>query len=333
LAGGLLEANDHPRGVRQGQVFTSDNQRASLFMVLAMAAFTVNDTIVKFASETINVGQVMFVRGLFATLLVLLLAWQQRLLGNARSLLHPMVWLRMTGEIGGTVTYVIALAHLPLPNVAAIFQALPLAVTMGAALFFGEAVGRRRWIAIAIGFLGTLIIVRPGTEGFDAFSLLVLLCVAFCSVRDLATRRIPNEVPTLLVSSVTAFTIALCGAVLMLPMGGWTPITAELTGLLFACASFMLVGYIFIIKAMRTGEVSAVAPFRYTTLIWAFALGFLVFGNVPDLYMIVGGAVIAGSGLYTLYRERLVSKKRMAAESVVSPTMAPSARHYRRLRR
>jgi drug/metabolite transporter (DMT)-like permease len=302
-------------------------------MVLAMAAFTINDTIVKFASETINVGQVMFVRGLFATLLVLLLAWQQRLLGNIGSLLHPMVWLRMTGEIGGTVTYVIALAHLPLPNVAAIFQALPLAVTMGAALFFGEAVGRRRWIAIAIGFLGTLIIVRPGTEGFDAFSLLVLLCVAFCSVRDLATRRIPNEVPTLLVSSVTAFTIALCGAVLMLPMGGWTPITVELTGLLFACASFMLVGYIFIIKAMRTGEVSAVAPFRYTTLIWAFALGFLVFGNVPDLYMIVGGAVIAGSGLYTLYRERLVSKKRMAAESVVSPTMAPSARHYRRLRR
>ena len=107
---------------------------------------------------------------------------------------------------------------------------------------------------------------------------------------------------------------------------------ASLTGLLFTCACFMLVGYIFIIKAMRTGEVSAVAPFRYTTLIWAFALGFLVFGNVPDLYMLVGGAVIAGSGLYTLYRERLVSKKRMAAESVVSPTMAPTARHYRRLR-
>jgi drug/metabolite transporter (DMT)-like permease len=313
-------------------VFTSDNQRASLFMVLAMAAFTINDTIVKFASESINVGQVMFVRGLFATLLVLLLAWQQRLLSNISSLLHPMVWLRMTGEIGGTVTYVIAPAHLPLPNVAAIFQALPLAVTMGAALFFGEAVGRRRWIAIAIGFLGTLIIVRPGTEGFDAFSLLVLLCVAFCAVRDLATRRIPNEVPTLLVSSVTAFTIAICGAILMLPMGGWSPMEPGLIGLLFACASFMLAGYIFIIKAMRTGEVSAVAPFRYTTLIWAFALGFLVFGNVPDLYMLVGGAVIAGSGLYTLYRERLVSKKRVAAETVVSPTMAPTARHYRRLR-
>jgi drug/metabolite transporter (DMT)-like permease len=313
-------------------LFTSDNQRASLFMVLAMAAFTLNDTIVKFASETINVGQVMFVRGLFATFLVLLLAWQQRLLGNIKGLLHPMVWLRMAGEIGGTVTYIIALAHLPLPNVAAIFQVLPLAVTVGAALFFGESVGWRRSFAIAVGFCGTLIIVRPGTEGFNAFSLLLLLCVVFCTVRDLATRRIPNEIPTLLVSSVTALTITLCGAVLMLPMGGWSPMTTELTGLLFACASFMLVGYIFIIKAMRTGEISAVAPFRYTTLIWAFALGYLVFGNVPDLYMLVGGAIIAGSGLYTLYRERLVSKKRMAAESIVSPTMAPTARHYLRLR-
>jgi drug/metabolite transporter (DMT)-like permease len=313
-------------------LFTSDNQRASLFMVLAMAAFTLNDTIVKFASETINVGQVMFVRGLFATCLVLLLAWQQRLLKNIKGLLHPMVWLRMAGEIGGTDTYIIALAHLPLPNVAAIFQVLPLAVTVGAALFFGESVGWRRSFAIAVGFCGTLIIVRPGTEGFNAFSLLLLLCVVFCTVRDLATRRIPNEIPTLLVSSVTALTITLCGAILMLPMGGWSPMEPKLTGLLFACASFMLVGYIFIIKAMRTGEISAVAPFRYTTLIWAFALGFLVFGNVPDLHMLVGGAVIAGSGLYTLYRERLVSKKRMAAESVVSPTMAPTARHYRHLR-
>lgn len=302
-------------------------------MVLSMAAFTLNDTIVKFASESINVGQIMFVRGLFGTVLVVLLAWQQGLLSNSRGLLHPMVWLRMAGEIGGTVTYVIALAHLPLPNVAAIFQALPLAVTMGAALFFGEAVGWRRWLAIAIGFCGTLIIVRPGTDGFDAYSLLVLVCVAFCAVRDLATRRIPNEIPTLLVSSVTAACITVCGAILIVPMGGWSPMAPTLTGLLCGCACFMLVGYIFIIKAMRTGEVSAVAPFRYTTLLWAFALGFLVFGNIPDVAMLGGGAIIAGSGLYTLYRERMVSRKRTAAESVVSPTMAPTARHYRQPRR
>jgi drug/metabolite transporter (DMT)-like permease len=304
-------------------VFTSDNQRASLFMVLSMAAFTMNDTITKYASESMNVGQVLFVRGVFATLLIMLLAWRQNALGNVRSFLHPMVWVRMVGEIGGTVTYLIALAHLPLPNVAAIFQALPLAVTMGAALFLGESVGWRRWLAIAIGFCGTLIIVRPGTEGFDAFSLLVLLCVAFCAVRDLATRRIPHEIPTLFVTAVMATCITLCGLLLMIPMGGWTPMTPGLAGLLCACACFMLVGFIFIIKAMRTGEVSAVAPFRYSTLLWAFAMGFLVFGNVPDVYMIVGGAIIVGSGIYTLYRERKVSRRRTAAEAIVSPTMAP----------
>ena len=304
-------------------MFTSDNQRASLFMVLSMAAFTMNDTITKFASESMNVGQVIFIRGIFATLLIMLLAWQQKVLSYAKGFRHPMVWLRMAGEIGGTVTYLIALAHLPLPNVAAIFQALPLAVTMGAALFFGEGVGWRRWLAIAIGFCGTLVIVRPGTDGFSAFSLLVLLCVAFCAVRDLATKRIPIEIPTLLVTAVMATCITLCGLVLIVPMGGWTPVAPGLVGLLGACACFMLVGYIFIIKAMRTGEVSAVAPFRYTTLLWAFALGFLVFGNVPDLFMIAGGTIIVGSGLYTLYRERKVSRQRTAAESIVSPTMAP----------
>jgi drug/metabolite transporter (DMT)-like permease len=304
-------------------VFATDNQRASLFMVLSMAAFTINDTIVKFASESINVGQVISIRGMFATFLIMLLAWWRGALRNAKGLLHPMVWLRMVGEAGGTVTYIIALAHLPLPNVAAIFQALPLAVTMGAALFLGESVGWRRWMAIAVGFCGTLVIVRPGTEGFSAYSLLVLVCVAFCALRDLATRRIPAEIPTLLVATVMAVSITLVGFVLVVPAGGWTPMTPGLVGLLCGCACFMLTGYVFIIMAMRTGEVSVVAPFRYTTLLWAFALGFLVFGNVPDFFMITGGAIIAGSGLYTLYRERKVSRKRIAAESVVSPTMSP----------
>jgi drug/metabolite transporter (DMT)-like permease len=305
-------------------VFATDNQRASLFMVLSMAAFTFNDTIVKFATESMNVGQVMAVRGVFASLLIMLLAWRRQAFANARFLLHPLIWLRAVGEVGGTVTYIIALAHLPLPNVAAIFQALPLAVTMGAALYFGEGVGWRRWLAIAVGFCGTLIIVRPGTEGFNAFSLLVLVCVAFCALRDLATRRIPSEVPTLLVTVVMSACTMLAGFALVPLMGGWSPMPPSHVGLLCGCACFTLVGYIFIIKAMRTGEVSVVAPFRYTTLLWAFTMGFLVFDNVPDFYMIVGGAIIAGSGLYTLYRERKVSRRPTAAASAAAPSLAPA---------
>jgi drug/metabolite transporter (DMT)-like permease len=305
-------------------VFASDNQRASLFMVLAMATFTFNDTIVKFATEQINVGQVMAVRGVFASTLIMLLAWHRRAFSNAAGLLHPMVWLRAVGEIGGTVTYISALAHLPLPNVAAIFQALPLAVTMGAALFFAERVGWRRWLAIAVGFFGTLVIVRPGTEGFNVYSLLVLLCVAFCALRDLATRNIPHEVPTLLVTTVMSVCLMVGGLLLVVPMGGWSPMAPSLVALLCGCAFFTVLGYIFIINAMRTGEISVVAPFRYTTLIWAFALGYIVFGNVPDIYMIAGGAIIAGSGVYTLYRERKVATRPTAAASAVSPSLAPA---------
>ena len=133
-----------------------------------------------------------------------------------------MVVLRVVGEVMATVTFLIALAQLPIANVSAVLQALPLAVTMGAALIYGETVGWRRWLAIAAGFAGVAIIVRPGLEGFSAYSLVALVCVGFCTVRDLATRRIPERIPTLLISTVTAAAVSICGAFLIQPMGGWT---------------------------------------------------------------------------------------------------------------
>ena len=105
------------------------------------------------------------------------------------------VALRVFGEIGGTISFMAALAHLPLANTSAIFQALPLAITLGAAVMFGEPVGWRRWSAIVAGFIGVLIIVRPGLAGFSQYSLFALVSVAFCALRDLATRRIPRKDP------------------------------------------------------------------------------------------------------------------------------------------
>ena len=159
-----------------------------------------------------NMGQVMLVRGLFATALIPLLAWQLGALPAARDSFSARVICRVVGEIGGTVFFLIALAHLPIANVSAVLQALPLAVTMGAALFFGEKVGWRRWLAIAVGFAGVLIIVRPGFEGFQRLFALVLVCVVFCAFRDLATRRIPTDIPSLFVSTLTAAAVTICGA-------------------------------------------------------------------------------------------------------------------------
>jgi drug/metabolite transporter (DMT)-like permease len=291
-------------------------------MSVSMAGFTMNDTLVKLASVEMNMGQVMLVRGLFASALVGLLAWHQGALRQPHFALHPMVAVRAAGELGATFFFLIALAHLPIANVSAVLQALPLAVTMGAAMVFGEGVGWRRWLAITAGFAGVMIIVRPGLEGFNIYALSVLLCVVFCAVRDLATRRIPGTVPTLLISTVTACVVTICGAFLVAPLGGWAPMRPGAVGLLAFAAVLLLFGYHFIIMAMRGGDISFVAPFRYTALLWAILLGFLVFGDVPDAAMIAGATIIVGSGLYTLYRERVVGKQLPAAQST-SPAMAP----------
>ncbi|TIM32265.1 MAG: DMT family transporter [Mesorhizobium sp.] len=300
----------------------SPNLRGALFMVVAMSGFTLNDAITKVASESMNMAQVMLIRGAFASLFVGLLAWQRGALALPGSMLQPMVAIRVIGEAGATASFLIALAHLPIANVSAVLQALPLAVTMGAALVFKEGVGWRRWLAIAIGFAGVLIIVRPGFEGFSIYSLLALACVACCAVRDLATKRIPQAIPTLLVSTTTAVAMTVLGAALLLPMGGWTPMTGESTALLALAAVLVVIGYQFIIMAMRVGDISFIAPFRYTALLWSILLGLFIFGDVPDLPMILGASVIVGSGLYALYRERIVGRRKTAAESA-GPDMAP----------
>lgn len=291
-------------------------------MIVAMVGFTLNDAITKFSSESMNMAQVMFIRGAFASLFVGLLAWQRGALARPGSMLQPLVAIRVIGEAGATVAFLVALAHLPIANVSAVLQALPLAVTMGAALVFNEGVGWRRWLAIAVGFAGVLIIVRPGFEGFSVYSLLALTSVACCAVRDLATKRIPQAIPTLLVSTATALAMTVLGAALLSPMGGWTPMTAKSTALLALAAVLVLIGYQFIIMAMRVGDISFIAPFRYTALLWSILLGLFIFGDLPDLPMILGATIIIGSGLYALYRERVVGRQKTAAESA-GPDMAP----------
>ncbi len=300
----------------------SPNLRAAMFMSISMAGFTLNDALVKYASEAMNMGQVMFIRGGFATLFVALIAWHRGALRSPRYLLQPMVILRAICETLATVFFLIALAQLPIATVSAVLQALPLAVTMGAALVFGEGVGWRRWLAIMAGFAGVAIIVRPGMEGFNAYALVALVCVGFCAIRDLATRRIPADVPSLLVSTVTAVVVTVCGGFLVRPMGGWSSPSPLAIVLLAFAATLLIVGYQFIIKAMRLGDISFVAPFRYTALLWSIFLGLVVFGDVPDLPMIIGAAIIIFSGLYTLYREQVVGRSRAASEST-GPGMVP----------
>ena len=284
-----------------------------------MAGFTMNDAITKAVSSEMNFGEIMLVRGVVAIALIATLAWHQGAMRPMRTLVMKPVVLRVAGEVLGTVAFLAAIVHLPLANTAAIFQALPLAVTLGAALMFGEPVGWRRWLAIVVGFIGVLIIVRPGVDGFNQFALIALVSVFFCAVRDLATRRIPAQVPSLFITLVTTVTVTIAGAAIIVPLGGWTPPSPRALGLLTLAAVLLLIGYQCVIMALRSGDISAVAPFRYSALLWAMLLGYLVFGDVPDAMMVTGAAIIVLSGLYAFYRERIRHRPVAADASGLPP--------------
>ncbi|MFN3546365.1 MAG: DMT family transporter [Mesorhizobium sp.] len=300
----------------------SPNLRGAVFMAISMAGFTMNDAIAKSVSESLTMAQIMVIRGAFATMLVGGIAWHRGALRLPPGAIDLMIVLRVGGEVFATLCFLTALAHLPLANVSAILQALPLGVTMGAALFFSEPVGWRRWLAIGIGFSGVLIIVRPGLEGFNAYSLYALGCVFFCVVRDLATKRVNAQIPSLFITTATAAAVTVVGGALIVPYGGWHPVGTNDAMLLLLAAVLVVIGYQFIIMSMRIGDISYIAPFRYTALLWAILLGYLVFGNVPDIAMTVGSIVVIASGLYTLYREQVVGRTRPVTTST-SPGMAP----------
>lgn len=301
----------------------SPNLRGSLYMSIGMASFTFNDAIVKFVGQHMNMGQVMLVRGTIATVLILALAWHKGMLIPLRDALHKMTIVRVIGEVVGTVSFLVALVHVPLALTSAILQALPLAVTMGAALFFGEPVGWRRWMAIAAGFCGVIIIVRPGGAGVSPYILLIVVTVVFAALRDLATRKVPKTIPVLMISALTSVGVSLAGVAMIGPLGGWAPMSLTNTLLVFVAACCVIVAYHFLILAMREGEISFVAPFRYTSLLWAILLGFLFFGDWPDLPMIVGSVIVIGSGLYTLYRERIVDRMKPVEIAAVAATTSP----------
>jgi drug/metabolite transporter (DMT)-like permease len=279
------------------------NRHGIILMIAAMAGFILNDTLTKLASEALPTGQIIFVRGLLATPMIVLLAWWFGALANLASLRHRSVAWRTVGEMGSTALYLTALFHMPLANATAILQIVPLITTAAAAIFLRERVGPRRWSAVLLGLIGVILIVRPGLEGFNAWSLVALSAMAFIALRDLSSRLLPPEVPTLGVTLVASVAVTALGAGLGLAEQ-WQPLSPRLLGLLAIAALFLTAGYALIIQAMRAGEISAVGPFRYTIMLWAIILQFAVFGSWPDWLTLAGTAIVVATGIYTFYRER-----------------------------
>lgn len=283
--------------------------RGAALMAGAMTAFTVNDACMKALSDVLPLSQALFLRGLATTILlgvalVGLGLWPAPLPRRDWGL----ILVRSVAELLAAWLFLTALFNMPLANVSAILQALPLAVTLAGAVIFREPVGWRRLSAIGAGFLGVLMIVRPGAEGFTIYSVYALGAVAAVTVRDLAARRMSARVPSLLVAlsasvAVTAFFGARAAAIDWAPVGG-----AEFWQLAGA-TGFVVIGYVCSVAAMRAGEIGFVAPFRYVSLLVALVLGFAVFGDWPRPLTLLGAAVVVGTGLFTLYRERSLPRR------------------------
>jgi len=280
------------------------NLKGSLFMVAAMAAFAVEDMLLKHASASLPVGQVMVIFGLGGMAAFAALARARGEGFGLRIGLTRTMAVRSGFELFGRLFYTLAIALTPLSSASVILQATPLVVMAGAALFLGEAVGWRRWLAVGVGFAGVMMVLRPGLEGFSVLSLLAVAGMIGFAGRDLATRAAPPAMGNFQLGLWGFAMVTIAGAGLLAASGGAVMPSAA-TALVLACATlFGVSAYWALTVAMRTGEVGVVTPFRYTRLVFGVTLGALVFGEQLDAPTLAGSALIVGSGLYTLWRAR-----------------------------
>jgi drug/metabolite transporter (DMT)-like permease len=286
-----------------------NNVQGILLVIGAMAAFTLEDMFIKSLSEQLPVGQILILLGIGSgSVFALLAKWQ------GHQILAPRAWrrlpvLRALCEAVAAVSFASSLALVDISVVAAVFQATPLVITMGAALFLGEQVGWRRWSAILVGFAGVLMIIRPGLAGFEPPALLVLVSVVAGAGRDLMTRVIDSAVPSTVVSFQAFAVVIPAGAILLL----LTPGDARLLVgnewlMMLGGVIFGVLGYYGIVTAMRVGDASAVTPFRYSRLVFSILVGVAMFNERPDAMTLVGAALIILSGLYTFMRERRLAR-------------------------
>lgn len=279
-------------------------------MIAAMAVFAIEDALIKAASTMLPVGEVLVLFGLGGALAFAFVALiNKQPLYNPGVVSRPML-IRVVFEVSGRLFYVLALSLIPLSAVTVILQATPLVVVAGAAVVFGEKVGWRRWTAIFLGLIGVVVIIQPGTEGFSMLSLLAVLGMLGFAGRDLASRAAPATMSTAILGLYGFISIIVAGALYSAWQGvAFVMPDARISLYVLGAVLAGVTAYSCLMKAMRTGEVSAVTPFRYSRLLFGIALGIVLFGERLSLAMVVGSGLIVVSGLFILWRGRQVSGK------------------------
>ena len=292
-------------------------------MIAAMTLFAGNDALLKLASTSLPAGQIMAVRGVFATVLTIGIVIAAKQLAHLRSVAAPIVILRAVLEATVAFLFITSVAVLPLANITAILQATPIIMTVMAVAFGLERVGWRRWSAVIVGFVGVLLIVRPTPTGVDAYALIALATAALVAGRDFATRAIGAHIPSIMITFSTSVGVCLAGFILGIPED-WQPLAPRELSILVTAALIVTAGNFAVITAFRNTDVSVVSPFRYSNVPSAIILGLVIFGDFPDLLALGGIALIVASGIYTLHRERV--RAREAARPASKPVADEAVR-------
>ena len=276
-------------------------------MLLAMAGFAVEDSLIKVLSVQFPISQILLILGLGGMVIFLSIALVQGHRLITSNLLSMPFLVRFFSDMFAALFFISAIALIPLSIASTILQAVPIIVTMGAALFLGQIVGWRRWSAIIAGFIGVLIVIRPGFDGFEPASILAVLGVIFLATRDLATRVMAPDLSTITVSAYAFLAMALAGVIALTFFPPMQYPDAVAWSMFFCAIILGGLAYVAVVIATRTGDIGAIAPFRYSRLVFAIIIAVTFLGERPDMPTMIGAAIIVASGVYAFWRERLRS--------------------------
>ena len=285
-----------------------ENLKGILFMILAMAGFAFKDLFIKMLSAYFPISEVIMILGFTGSIVFLIIAIFQNAPIIHKDLLDKYVIMRTICELLGAVFFVTAIALTPLSSASAILQITPLLVTIGAVIFFREKVGWRRWSAVFVGFMGVLLILRPGFGGFMPASIFALLGSVFLAARDLSTRAMKVDLPSVTIALYAFIAFGISG-ILIIPFNSPMVIPSLNQIMYFIGAStFGVFAYYSLVISSRIGEMSVISPFRYSRIVFAMLLAIIILGERPDSFTLIGAAIIVLSGMYTFVRENLLKK-------------------------
>ena len=273
-----------------------------------MSAFVLNDAFVRLAGDSLPLAQILFIRGLITTVVLLAIAIYGGLFSSTVSKKDKWcIFFRSLAEALTTYFLLTAVLNMPFANVTAILQILPMTVTLAAAFVFKEKVGITRITLILIGFFGVLLIINPLVDGFNLYAIYALVAVFLITIRDLITRKISSTVPTLLPTVSASFGVLLFSVILLIntPL---QPLNTQNTLFILSAAFFIIFGYYTAVLVMRGGEISFISPFRYSAILFALILGLIFFDEKPDKTAFLGIVIVMLAGIFLMSRNSPVQK-------------------------